>query len=111
MARRYDGKHEHKHMYDSRLWIALRSATLNAQPLCQPCKRRGVIMAANTVHHTTPHRGDWGIFLDSTRLESCCARCHSSDIQQAEVRGYGARIGHDGYPLDPRHPFNKTGGG
>lgn len=59
------------------------------------------------VHHTTPHRGDQAIFWDKTKWASLCAEHHDNDAQQTETWGYSGRIGLDGMPTDPNHPFNR----
>lgn len=104
---RYQGQHEHKHLYNSKVWRDLRRVHLARHPLCAWCLKQGRLVAGNTVHHKIPHRGDWTLFNDSNNLETLCARCHSADAQQSEVIGYSSTVGDDGWPVDPKHPQNK----
>jgi 5-methylcytosine-specific restriction enzyme A len=40
------------------------------------------------------------------QLRSLCIDCHQGQWA-VDKRGYRTDIGDDGYPLDPKHPFNK----
>lgn len=97
-------------MYKLKRWChpteGLRAQQLKKQPLCERCGKEGVVKAATTVNHRTPHRGDPGKFW-TTDLESLCGHHHSSDVQIEEVRGYARTVDNSGLPLDPNHPFNK----
>lgn len=104
---RYEGKHEWKKLYDSKVWRQLRNLHLSRHPLCALCLKEGKTVAGNTVHHIKPHRGDWSLFNDIDNLETLCHKHHSADAQQAEVIGYSGRVQVDGWPADNRHPFNK----
>jgi hypothetical protein len=64
-----------------------------------------MIRPANVANHVVPHRGDWELFSRG-ELESVCFSHHNQDIQREETHGFSDRIGADGYPVDPRHPFN-----
>ena len=69
---------------------------------------KGVIKAANVVHHKVRHEGNEDLFFcDLDDLASSCEECHNSDEQQIENRGYSTEVGKDGLPVDPNHPFNK----
>jgi len=75
-----------KAWYSLAIWTKhLRPAQLAAQPLCERClaKDPPIVTAADTVHHKTPHRGDWALFVGSP-LESVCEACHSIEIQREE---------------------------
>jgi 5-methylcytosine-specific restriction endonuclease McrA len=80
---------------------------LRQQPLCKFCLERGIVTAANVVDHVTPHRGNRNAFVTG-ELQSLCEPCHNSAKRQIEVRGYRTDIGLDGFPTDPRHPFNRA---
>lgn len=87
----------------------LRPVQLSKQPLCERCLRdHGRVTEATVVHHLKPHKGDWELFTDPDNLASSCKRCHDSTEQSIERRGYDIRIGDDGWPVDPNHPFNKS---
>lgn len=48
------------------------------------------------------------IFWNRSQWVPLCVEHHNRDAQQVETRGYADRIGIDGYPVDPNHPFNRT---
>jgi 5-methylcytosine-specific restriction protein A len=69
-------------------WEKARKAWLAAHPLCALCERHGRIKGAGIVDHIRPHRGDMGLFWDSTNWQSLCKPCH--DIKTArEDGGFG----------------------
>jgi 5-methylcytosine-specific restriction enzyme A len=68
----------------------------------------GRTVTANVVNHIRPHRGDWNLFRDPDNLQSLCKFHHDSEAQSQDVRGYGSRIGENGWPLDTRHPASVT---
>jgi hypothetical protein len=41
-------------------------------------------------------------------MQSLCEPCHNSAKRQIELRGYCHDIGLDGFPIDPKHPFNRA---
>jgi 5-methylcytosine-specific restriction endonuclease McrA len=63
----------------SREWQRARAEFLAEHPYC----RCGA--PASEVHHTTPHRGDPGLFWDQSRWRSLCKGCHSA-ATLAEIR-------------------------
>ena len=67
-------------------------------------------MAATVVDHIIPHKGDSDLFWDESNWQSLCKRCHDSFKQKEEKQGYSNAIGHDGWPLDDKHPVNSAGG-
>ena len=98
---------EWRKWYRSRDWWKLRSQRLKAEPWCRFCRQAGVVTPAEIADHIQPHRGDKRIFFDQTNLQSLCKRCHDKTKQGIETRGYDTRLGPDGLPNDPRHPFNR----
>lgn len=93
--------------YGTKDWKIRRARQLKADAyLCQPCKRAGRSRVATTVDHVVPHRGDRNLFLFG-KVESMCASCHSAAKQLEEIEGFSREIGDDGFPTDPRHPFNR----
>jgi 5-methylcytosine-specific restriction enzyme A len=85
-----------------------RLRALAQEPLSKFCIERGIALAANTVDHVVPHRGDWTAFVTG-QLQSLSEPCRKSAKRQIELRGYRHDIGPDGYPLDPNHPLNRAG--
>ena len=102
-----DAAHE---MYNSRRWRKLRAAFLQANPLCTMCERDGIATKANVADHIKPHRADRALFFAWSNLQPLCFFHHNGEKKSDEAQGYSARVGPDGYPLDPLHPFNRTGG-
>ncbi|TDR89121.1 hypothetical protein EV668_3609 [Enterovirga rhinocerotis] len=99
-ARGYDGA-----------WRRARAEHLRLHPWCAMCAREGRQVRAVHVHHSIPHKGNRAVFNDRSRWVSLCTEHHNRDAQQVETRGYASRIGSDGLPSDPRHPFNRPEGG
>jgi 5-methylcytosine-specific restriction protein A len=73
-----------RRFYGTPEWQALRTTQLIAQPYCERCKPKGYVVRATVVHHKTPHRGDWQLFV-SSELESLCKRCHDTEAQAEEA--------------------------
>lgn len=92
--------------YWSRRWKEKKARQKKAEPLCRSCAARGMSRAATTADHIVPHRGDPLLFWYG-ELQSLCDTCHSSAKQREEVEGFSRDVGGDGWPVDPRHPFNK----
>jgi hypothetical protein len=80
---------------------------LRQQPLFKFCLERGIVTAANVVDHVTPHLSNWNAFVTG-ELQSPCEPSHNPAKRQIELRGYRTDIGLDGFPTDPRHPFNRA---
>lgn len=98
---------DYSHLYNTAAWKRLREAQLNMEPLCCFCLEVGKTTEAKPVDHIVPHRGDPSLFYDPANLQSLCPPCHDTLKRQIESRGYHDRIGLDGFPSDPRHPFNQ----
>jgi 5-methylcytosine-specific restriction enzyme A len=69
-------------------WQKRRAAHLRAHPLCEYCKRQGLVTPATVADHITPHRGDPALFAGP--LQSLCATCHGS-IKAREENEAGQR--------------------
>ena len=67
-----------------------------------------LLTGATVADHIEPHKGDYNAFVLG-KLRSLCAACHDA-LQGFTHRGYRCDIGDDGFPVDPRHPFNRGGG-
>ena len=50
--------------YSNAPWAKAKRRQLAKQPLCEMCEGRGRTVPATIVHHRTPHRGDWALFID-----------------------------------------------
>ena len=110
-------------LYNTRAWRRLRVAHLAREPLCRLCLAHGLHNDGSrdpdgtplpermslVVDHVVPHRGDERLFLDPSNLQTLCVRHHAGEKTPDDVRGHGIRIGEDGLPQDPRHPFYDDG--
>ena len=94
-------------LYKDRRWLSGRLEHLADQPLCERCRRDGIVTPATVVHHRIRHQGDVRLFFDRTHWESACKPCHDGEIQREEVRGHVAGCDEEGRPLDPNHPWNR----
>ena len=72
-------------------WRRRRAAQLKAHPLCVMCKAAGLVVIATVADHVVPHREDADRFWNG-KLQSLCAKCHSSDKQREEHRGRGFEV-------------------
>ncbi len=59
-------------------WQKVRKHKLVRDPLCEECRRRGVITPAEEVHHVIPIREREDLRLSLGNLESLCRRCHEA---------------------------------
>lgn len=103
-----EGPHEHGWMYKTKVWRRIRDSHLSHNPLCAVCLEKGYTRGAGVVHHMTPHRGLWSLFVDPNNLQSVCKSCHDGELQFVERRGYSNVIGPDGWPVDVKHVVNKS---
>lgn len=100
------------HLYNDPRWKnpvwGRRAVQLQAEPLCAFCLPKRVTVAT-VADHVEPHWGDEDKFFNG-ELQSLCDTCHSSTKQQMERSGRvrGCRV--DGKPIDPNHPWNRSGG-
>ena len=62
-------------LYHTSRWTRLAKAWKIAHPLCEECKRKGIIKAAEVTDHIIP----WpicGDFFDTSNLQSLCEDCN-----------------------------------
>jgi hypothetical protein len=88
-----------------RAWRKRAAHQKQIEPLCRTCLAEGRVRPAAIADHIEDHAGDWMKFRLG-ELQSLCHDCHE--------RKHGRLIGPprsdvdaDGYPTDPRHPFNR----
>lgn len=102
-----------RHWYKTKKWRYLRRACFKRDGFkCQTCgsvtfvtKDRKDPLAA-TCDHKVAHKGDEGLFFDINNLQTLCKSCHDGAKQYQEHHGYSKEHGTDGWPVDPKHPFN-----
>lgn len=68
--------HANSAFYQSSRWRRLRQVKLNADPLCEECRRRGLVTEATVVDHIVPIN-EGGAALDLRNLQSLCDACHN----------------------------------
>ena len=61
------------------------------------------------VDHVVPHRGDMTLFWDVANWQSLCATHHNATKKRQESRGTMPGVDAGGRPIDPQHPWNRTG--
>lgn len=98
----------YRRLYRTARWLKLRAQKLAEEPLCERHKAKGKVVPATVVNHQEPHKGNTTLFYDYDNLESVCAECHDNVIATEERLGYSKEIGDDGWPVDPRNPFNSA---
>lgn len=94
-------------LYNTARWRAIRARRLAQDPLCVRCKEMGITAGANVVDHIIPHKNSRRLFFDFENTQSLCFPCHDKAKQSEERIGFDKRVGADGMPADPRHPFNR----
>jgi hypothetical protein len=86
-ARHYDADRRRNQpsraWYSLAVWQQIRDDQLAREPLCRRHRGRGEVVAATTVNHVTPHRGDWALFIGGP-FESLCKACHDGEVQREE---------------------------
>jgi 5-methylcytosine-specific restriction protein A len=88
-----------RHLYKTARWLQRRKEQLAAQPLCEWCDKRGLLVEATIAHHDEPHKGDLQKFWTG-KLTSLCKPCHDIDAQIIERGGKPRQdTGADGWPI------------
>jgi hypothetical protein len=95
----------HDAWYKSYRWKRHAAAHLRKEPLCRDCMAHGTVMPADVVDHIMPHYGNQLSFWLGP-LQSLCKQCHDMHKRRLEQHGYSTEIGHDGWPIDPKHPVH-----
>ena len=75
---------ERSKFYSSRVWKETRTAyKKSVGGLCERCKKKGMIVPGETVHHkiylTDENLNDLSISLDFGNLELVCRECHAAE--------------------------------
>ena len=74
-------------LYSTTQWRTLRQANLEADPWCEPCKRRDKPVQANTVDHCVPISQGGEPFPPLAGLMSMCASCHGYKTRAVDRPG------------------------
>ena len=70
--------------YHSQAWVKLSKSFRAAHPLCEECKKHGIIRGAQQVDHIIPIKDDWENRLNTNNLQSLCVSCHSLKTAQEQ---------------------------
>lgn len=113
-----------RRLYSTAAWKRLAAAQRAREPLCRYCLAQGVAndgsltadgqiqtvprRATLVADHIVPHKGDVALFHDPENLQSLCADHHDRQKQAEERRGFSELRAADGWPVDPRHPANRS---
>lgn len=63
--------------YGSSVWKKLRASVLaESHYLCEPCKAKGKLTTADTVHHCVELKDNWELRLTRSNLLAICRTCH-----------------------------------
>lgn len=63
--------------YHSRKWYNLSRAFLQDHPLCEECKKNGILKAAQCVDHIVPYPICKDYFFDRRNLQALCFDCNA----------------------------------
>jgi len=63
--------------YHSPSWRILREIKLSNDPLCEECKKKGILTPATEVHHIVDIYEDPSLRLEYSNLQGLCKSCHS----------------------------------
>ena len=104
-----------KRVYYTARWRALRKAKLQAQPLCEICSRRGLVVPASVVDHKRSIASGGDPFPPLSGLASMCAPCHNAKTAARDnphAFGGGPPVAFkgcdvNGLPIDENHPFHR----
>lgn len=71
--------------YNSAAWRKFRANVLAERlHLCEPCRERGELNAADTVHHIIEIKDDWSMRLCRSNVQAICRACHN----RVHARGF-----------------------
>ena len=77
----YRHSHDNK-VYGNTVWRRLRRIKLNANPLCEICLSRGIVVQASQVDHIKPVKDYPELKLVYENLQSLCETCHSKKTRE-----------------------------
>ena len=88
--------------YDRR-WRKVRALKAKRDPLCEVCRKRGVVKALDVVHHNQSIEDAPELRLAMDNLMSLCRDCH--EIIHGRLTISGCDV--NGLPIDSNHVWNK----
>lgn len=75
-----------KCLYNTSRWKKSRKQYLMVHPLCEECRKHGMIKAADVVDHIIPHKGNEELFWDESNWQSLCKECHDKKTAREDGR-------------------------
>ncbi|MCD8290839.1 MAG: HNH endonuclease [Prevotella sp.] len=92
MEKQYEknGRDYDHHKRYGRRWQKIRSAYINAHPLCEMCMDEGRYVAAEEVHHKIPLKD--GGTNEAENLQSLCRKHHAQVHAQMGTRTHGGVV-------------------
>ncbi len=72
--------------YNTSRWHKLARAFLDSHPLCEECKRNGIVKAAQCVDHIDPWPICESYFFDKRNLQALCFNCNNLKGQRDKAR-------------------------
>lgn len=102
----WDSKHRIEHhdgmyhrersddLYHTSRWTRLSDRYRIAHPLCEECKRKGIIEPATCVDHIIPFPICKDYFFDENNLQSLCDKCNNEKGQRDKKKIQEWRLTH-----------------
>lgn len=75
-----------KYLYNTSRWRKARKLFLQDHPLCEECKRNGVVKSATVVDHIEPHKGNGELFWNQSNWQALCKECHDRKTAKEDGR-------------------------
>lgn len=75
-----------KYLYNSSRWKKLRKHFLQEHPLCEECKKNGLVKTATIVDHIQSHKGNEELFWDESNWQALCKECHDKKTAKEDDR-------------------------
>lgn len=72
--------------YNTNRWHKLAKAFIEDHPLCEECKRKGIIRAAECVDHIDPWPICKDYFFDRRNLQALCNNCNNLKGQRDKLK-------------------------
>lgn len=64
----------------------MRKQFLKEHPLCEECRKNGVIKPATIVDHVVSHKGNEALFWDQSNWQALCKSCHDKKTTKEDGR-------------------------
>lgn len=69
-------------LYHTSRWTRLSRAWRKSHPLCEECRRKGLIVAGEVTDHIVPFPICQSYFFDEYNLQTLCAKCNEEKGQR-----------------------------